>query len=331
MQTVADRPSTSEAKRRRPGPGALAVPLGVTVTLVGAIGNLISSSLRRSTNDELTAVGRGNGTWQLVLLAGIVLTAIGGIRWASRLGSDLGALLGAGMVLLLVATVVLAGWSGWKAAKETEAVNPVQQTNTNQSVQSIVDSHAGHTGAAVTGEGAEGDSHFGTGHGVPGPISDRELEVLSAQLASARASTAKYKDIDVARANGYIQVTQFIPGLGLHMVNLKIYNSGFDPAHPPILLYQPAADGHLVLVGVAYTFPHTSDTPPAGFAGGLDVWHFHTDLCFLQNGAVTIAPDAASCKSLKGVFQAETQWLLHAWIWKSNPDGLFTESNPQVF
>jgi hypothetical protein len=341
VQAVAERPSPPDRPngRVRPGPGSIAVPLGVTTTLVGVIGDLLSHTLNAAAHEheELLVLGRGNNPWHLVLFAGILLTAIGGIRWASHLPSDFGALLGAGMVLLLVATVVLGGWSGWKASHEV-AASAADHASNGSSASGATSAAAhdhgagsGQAGAVVTGEGSEGGSHFGAGHGVPGPISDRELEVLSGQLAAARASTAKYKDVDAAKADGYSQVTQFIPGLGLHMVNLKIYNDGFDPAHPSILLYQPAADGHLILVGVAYTSPHTTDVPPAGFAGGLDVWHFHTNLCFLPNGSVTIAPDLASCKALSGVFQARTQWLLHAWIWKSNPDGLFTESNPQVF
>jgi hypothetical protein len=76
---------------------------------------------------------------------------------------------------------------------------------------------------------------------------------------------------------------------------------------------------------------HTrNDVPPQGFAGGADVWHFHENLCFLLNGSVTVTPDGATCKAAKGVFQARTDWLLHAWIWQHNPDGLFTENNPLV-
>ena len=93
------------------------------------------------------------------------------------------------------------------------------------------------------------------------------------------------------------------------------------------------SDRALVLVGVAYTIAHTGpdDPQPAGFAGNADAWHYHQDLCFLPTGSVTITPSAQPCRARGGYFQAKTAWLLHAWIWKTNPDGLFTESNPSVF
>jgi hypothetical protein len=96
-------------------------------------------------------------------------------------------------------------------------------------------------------------------------------------------------------------------------------------------LYQPGRDGNLKLAGVAYQYLHVNDTPPVGFAGGSDVWHYHTDLCFQKGGSVTIARDQAACKAVGGlVFQEQTAWLLHAWVWTPNPDGVFTENNPNV-
>ena len=107
-------------------------------------------------------------------------------------------------------------------------------------------------------------------------MSPAQRVVLKHQLAEAKAASAKYRDIDVAKADGYFQVTQFIPGIGLHLANLRIPNNTFDPARPQVLLYQPDDNGDLKLAGVAYEFDHLNDTPPVGFAGGSDVWHYHT-------------------------------------------------------
>jgi hypothetical protein len=151
-------------------------------------------------------------------------------------------------------------------------------------------------------------------------------------LAQAKQATAKYRDIAAARADGYIQVTQFVPGLGLHMAKVASALTGtFDYAHPNILLYQPTSSGGLDLVGVAYSVPHRGPDSPEGFPGGQDVWHYHTNLCFLADGSVTIAPDRDACKAHGGYFQSQTPWLLHAWIWKTNPAGVFTEYNADVF
>jgi hypothetical protein len=348
VQEVPERPGSNRPEPRDPSTGStsrtlssLVIPLGVVISLVGLVGDLVShiaSSAARA-NEQLIVLGSGNNPWNLVLLAGILVTAIGGIAWASRLRTESGALVGAVMVVLLVATVALAGWAGWRNA-HTSLVAHAAAPGTNSLAERVAAAaaagaartattqagHAEHIHAA----GAEGSSFFGEhSHGKPGPVTPAEARVLDRQLAAAKKATARYRDIDVARKDGYFQVTQFIPGLGLHMVNLHIPSNVFDPAHPQILLYWPRPSGKMVLAGVAYQFAHTSDTPPAGFAGGSDVWHYHTNLCFLPGGSVTIS-SADGCKLAHGFFQAQTAWLLHAWIWKTNPDGVFTEYNPNV-
>ena len=328
------RPSSSPSRDF----GAALVPAGVILTLAGLAGDLLAHTLAPAAHDheELISFSSPN-PWHLVLFAGIVVTALAGIRWAVRQNSEWGGLLGALMSLLLVATVAIGGWAGMRGTETNAAsgghrhpaTGPVAGTGTSGTAETHV--HA-PSGGAVAGEGSEGESSFGEhAHGKPGPVTAAQRVVLNRQLADAKAATAEYRDIAAARADGYFQVTQFIPGLGLHMVNLQVANTAFDPAHPQILLYEPETDGSLRLVGVAYQFKHTDDTPPAGFTGGSDVWHYHTNLCFQKGGSVTIASDAAACRAVGGLyFQKQTAWLLHAWVWKTNPHGVFTEVNPNV-
>jgi hypothetical protein len=330
--------------RVRAGPGAVLVPAGIALTLIGVIGDLLGHTLNPSghTQEALIVLGRGNNPWHLVLFAGIVVTTLGGVRWASRLSSEAGGLIGAALFLLLIATLVLGAYSGWKAADHTAlagsvhvvAAVPEQADGAGAGTSSgtAAGDHASHQGAAATGEGAEGASNFGGhSHGQPGPTTEREWLILGRQLAAAEAATRRYRSIARARADGYFQVTQFIPGLGLHMANLHIRQDVFDPAHPQLLLYMPKRDSGYALAGVGYMFVHRNDVPPEGFAGGQDVWHFHNNLCFLPDGSVTLAPDRAACRVRSGVFQKQTAWLLHAWIWRANPNGVFVEANPRVF
>jgi hypothetical protein len=334
MQAAAD----SGRPRSNLGPGAILVPTGISLTLIGVIGDLLVHSLNPEghANEELFVFGSGNNPWHLVLFAGIVLTTLGGIRWAGRLSTELGALVGAGMVLLLIVTLVLGGISGWRAAREAGGPGHThglvaQTSGSDGSRSSGASGHAHDTAPAAIGEGPEGASNFGGhSHGQPGATTEQEWLVLGRQLAAAKSATAKYRSMDRAKADGYFQVTQFIPGLGLHLANLGIRQDVFDPRRPQLLLYMPKRSGGYSLAGVGYTFVHESDVPPAGFAGGQDVWHFHNNLCFLLSGSVTLAPDAGSCQASGGVFQKQTAWLLHAWIWKANPSGVFTESNPKV-
>jgi hypothetical protein len=315
--------------------GDLLVPAGVAVTLLGVLGDLLIHTLNPEghAHEVLIVLGRGNNPWHLVLFAGIFLTAVGAIRWMSRLESDWAALGAAGMVLLLTATVAVGGWTGWRGRTEHGTTGDALASASGAPDHAHAVAPAPSAIAAVAGEGAEGASEFGGhSHGKPEPLTAAEALVLKEQLAEARAASRKYRDVAMAKADGYIQVTQFIPGLGLHMVNLRISQTTFDPRRPQVLLYEPATSGgSLRLVGVAYTLQTGGDAPPEGFVGGSDVWHFHRNLCFLPNGSVTIAPTAGDCRAKSGFFQARTAWLLHAWVWKTNPDGVFTEVNPQVF
>lgn len=325
----------------RPGrePGALLVPIGVIITLIGAMGELLSHAHGAgSRQEELIVLGAGTNPWHVVLFAGIVVTAIGGIRWAARLRSEAGAVLGAVMVLLLGAVTILGAWTGWKAR------TPSDDTPLAAAEASVADAGARsdaasgmHAHADANGAGAEGASFLGDhDHASTDPEADeaatlRAFPVLKGQLVAAKAATAKYRDVEAARADGYIQVTQFIPTLGLHLAKVSQYSKPFDPATPSVLLYQPNISGDLELVGVAYSLAKTSETPPEGFAGSSDHWHYHKNLCFLLNGTVTITPTQAGCSAIRGIFEKETNWLLHAWIWKANPAGMFVEANANVF
>jgi hypothetical protein len=179
---------------------------------------------------------------------------------------------------------------------------------------------------------AAGDNEQGrhdAGHEIPMTLAD--WTVLQEQVAAARNATEKYKDIAVAEADGYVQITQFIPGLGMHMVRFGFGDSVFDPAKPSQLLYEPSEDGTgWVLVGVAYSQPVIDENvPPEGFAGPLDVWHYHTNLCFGSWG-VRLADDKADCDLSGGVYVARTGWLAHFWIYKDSPEGMFSHENSLV-
>jgi hypothetical protein len=182
------------------------------------------------------------------------------------------------------------------------------------------------------GEQVSADSSGGEG-GIHGaheeiPLTLAEWDVLSEQVEIARQATEKYRDIDAAYADGYVQITQFIPGIAAHFVKQELLNAPFDPATPSNLLYEPDENGNWVLVGVAYTAPNNGDEiQPDGFAGPLDGWHYHKNLCF-KGGGVSIASSAAQCPG--GAYVERTQWLLHAWFYKDSPEGMFSHQNSLV-
>ena len=128
------------------------------------------------------------------------------------------------------------------------------------------------------------------------------------QLEAAKEATRKYKDINVALADGFVPVGTHVPGEGFHYLNPARVDCTFDPAHPEVLLYALLpGETELRLVALEYLIPFAcmpaNGPPPEGFAGNLDVWGNDEPVPF---------------------------WNLNAWLYFKNPAGLFTSLNPRV-
>ncbi len=83
-----------------------------------------------------------------------------------------------------------------------------------------------------------------------------------------------------------------------------LVDATFDPRSPEILVYNKNEDGSIQLVAVEYAIPlELSRKAPQGFTGTLDKWDENTGFGL---------------------------WLLHAWVWHYNPDGVFNPTNPLV-
>jgi hypothetical protein len=121
------------------------------------------------------------------------------------------------------------------------------------------------------------------------------------ELAQARRATARYHDVANAVADGYVDINLYTSGEGYHYVNALLIDTSFDPEKPEVLLYAPGEDG-LKLVAVEYLSPEAFPAP-GGFTGDADVWQ------------------------LEPPFPV---WVVNAWIWLNNPDGIFTFANPRV-
>lgn len=122
------------------------------------------------------------------------------------------------------------------------------------------------------------------------------------ELQQARAATAKYRNIDNAIKDGYADIAVDVEHMGHHYMNTSLVDGTFDIRHPEILVYNRDANGKQVLVAVEYAVPLT-DPMPEGFTGSQDVW----------NGT-----------------SGFPLWLLHAWVWAYNPDGVFNWTNEAV-
>ena len=171
-------------------------------------------------------------------------------------------------------------------------------------------------------------------HGTSVPVTYEELTKTGGMLETARQATAKYQDVRAAEADGYKSYGPDVPGMGIHYVGP--HRGGFDVERPNILLYEKnsTAPGGYALVGVSYLLTAEVDadgqpkSPP--FPKSLANWHRHENICVLPDRSTSNGLSDEQCKARGGKFTPETQWMVHAWIWKDSPTGVFSPTNPTV-
>ncbi|WP_018636806.1 hypothetical protein [Parafrankia elaeagni] len=198
--------------------------------------------------------------------------------------------------------------------------------------------------APLVDEGVEamvrsGEGNGGHGHSGPAawePVTDPATRAtLTTQLEQSRAAALALPTAADALAAGYIQVTQYLPGIGAHYLSIANVRDGrLDAAKPEILLYGSNRRDAPV-VGVSYLQQSTPDAEPSGFAGPNDDWHYHDSLCSVKGMVVPLVnPDDCATvggRSRAGV-SANQAWMMHAWVvpgWES-PWGLFSSENPEL-
>ncbi len=139
----------------------------------------------------------------------------------------------------------------------------------------------------------------------------------STLITIVRQSTDRFHDVAVAEAEGYALQFGCVSGdssgaMGLHFVNGALVKGGVvDATRPQIVIYEPAPDGSLRLIGADYLvfadkWNRTHSGPPE-LMGQL----FH----------LFPAPNRFGLPSF---------YTLHVWAWKDNPNGAFVNWHPNV-
>jgi hypothetical protein len=140
-----------------------------------------------------------------------------------------------------------------------------------------------------------------------------------ALLDVVRQSTERFKDVNVAKAEGYALQFGCVSGddsgaMGMHFVNASLVGDGeVDPTRPEIVIYEPMPDGSLQLIGADYLVladgwnGNPSHTAPPQLMGQL--FHYFE------------APNR---------FGLPAFYTLHVWAWKSNPTGPFVNWHSNV-
>ncbi len=164
-------------------------------------------------------------------------------------------------------------------------------------------------------------------------MTPEELAELVDQLTTLNEFAEAHRDVNSACAEGFVSDRIQTANMGSHFYNIDWIGDGFNPAEPEILLYAKAdgtmADGALdqckdgawtgdpmTLVGTAFIIPPQviGNDHPEAFAGPLDNWHIHYNLCRGNSeGRDTFLPKA-QCEAQGGNFSAALGWMLHAWV-----------------
>ena len=148
---------------------------------------------------------------------------------------------------------------------------------------------------------------------------------LTPELVAVRTALDKYKDPILAVHDGYFSSVACITysqgvsghggmdykpgGMGVHFLNAAYIGPTLDPAKPQVLIYEPV-DGKLQLVAAEWFTP----TAVAKVAPSI----FGQTLQGPMAGHEPVIPESLH------------HWDLHVWLWKTNPNGLFSATNPTI-
>ena len=144
-----------------------------------------------------------------------------------------------------------------------------------------------------------------------------EQTQAGALLKIVRDATERFKDVNVAVAEGYLLQFGCVTGpdagaMGLHFVNGPLVVKGdIDAEHPQIVIYEPLPNGELKLTGadflvLAQDWDAKKQGPPQLMG---QLFHFFD------------APNR---------FGLPPFYTLHVWAWKDNPNGAFVNWHPNV-
>jgi len=153
------------------------------------------------------------------------------------------------------------------------------------------------------------------------------------EIRAAAVWMEQFQNVNAAIAARFVQVTQFIPGQGRHMVKNALggQDTVFIAGEPESLLYEPdsTVPGGWRLAGAMWIMPiNLVPLVPEGFTGNEDAWHYHNGLCFAGQNVIGENTTQAQCTSMGGTYWVEKAgWLVHLWAYHLNPTGRFVELN----
>jgi len=127
-------------------------------------------------------------------------------------------------------------------------------------------------------------------------------------IKMVKRATARYNSTNQALRAGYLESTHCVDhpelgGMGYHWVNPALIDDVYDITRPEVMLYEADSDGNFKLVAVEYVVLNTGQDHP-----------------YFGNYPFDVG----------GTPDPRPHWSLHVWLYKPNPNGIFTPFNPLV-
>lgn len=129
----------------------------------------------------------------------------------------------------------------------------------------------------------------------------------AALLKAVKQATSRYHSTTQANRSGYMNSGHCVDsedgGMGYHWPNQELVDPVFDPLVPEAMLYEKDKNGNMKLVAVEYIVIDIGQDHPYFGDYPFDV------------GGTPVPVD---------------HYSLHVWLYKDNPNGIFTPFNPTV-
>jgi hypothetical protein len=148
-------------------------------------------------------------------------------------------------------------------------------------------------------------------------------------LTAAKIATGQFHSLKVAGNAGYGLLPPGAPlhecishgadgAMGFHYINGTLLDTTLDPTKPEALVYTPDKHGKLHLGALEFvTFQAPWDAAHPGLMPELFGQMFMLVPALPNNNGLT-------------VYNIPPFYMLHVWLWNSNPSGLFNPWNPSV-
>jgi hypothetical protein len=152
-----------------------------------------------------------------------------------------------------------------------------------------------------------------------GAAASQSQTTASSLIDKVRVATERFKDINVAIAEGFVQGTPCVSGpdtgaMGVHFVlPSRIAGGVLQADQPEALIYEPLPGGALRLVGVEFIVLAS-------------VWQTQHP----TGGTPALDGDLLNYVAAPNRYGLPAFYELHVWAWEQNPKGSFADWNTAV-